>query len=356
MSAEGTAQPVKTAKRSRPPARQRSAPSAPQPRALRDIVTDQVAALCAYHQTTCESDAPEGIHKMRVTTRRLQASLDLLQSGDSVKAIRKLKRRLRKWRRKLSQVRNYDVFLELIEKEAAHLRPLQKERFELLRGVLRERRAAIATEVTVYLETLKVRVIANRLGLPADAGQAGAGESAPTSGDESVADRLFAEPLIAARAAERIEQRLAEFLELAAQSQPTTNPTELHQLRIAAKRLRYLFEIVAEMGFGPAKGALSWLRSLQDRIGDWHDLESIEEEIIALAIHHDFVKAHLAETAQMLQAAAHLQNKKVRLVARLFPVKPPPTIVTAAQRFIKALRCKAEWQNQKAAPAPAETA
>jgi CHAD domain-containing protein len=87
---------------------------------------------------------------------------------------------------------------------------------------------------------------------------------------------------IAMRAAERLEQRMAEFNALVAKSHPTTDPSELHRLRIAAKRVRYLLEAVTEMGFGDATQALAWLRSLQDRIGDWHDLEALEEAIIQL--------------------------------------------------------------------------
>src|SRR5438132_11271758 len=77
-------------------------------RPLPDILQAQFTALQVYHCDVMESDDPEAIHKMRVTTRRAQASLDLLEGQF---AIAPVKKRLRRWRQELSRVRNYDVFL-----------------------------------------------------------------------------------------------------------------------------------------------------------------------------------------------------------------------------------------------------
>src|SRR5262249_51344239 len=89
---------------------------------------------------------------------------------------------------------------------------------------------------------------------------------------------------------------------------------------------------------GDASRALTWLRALQDRIGDWHDLESLEQEIIRIVSERDFLKAHLLESSRMLQVAAHLQKKKQRLVAKVFPVQVPQNLLATSQRLSKALR------------------
>ena len=92
------------------------------------------------------------------------------------------------------------------------------------------------------------------------------------------------------------------------------------------------------MGYGDATRALAWLRTLQDRIGDWHDLESLEQEIIDIVAERSFLKAHLLESSRMLQVAAHLQKKKERLVAKVFPVQVPQNLLATSQRLSKALR------------------
>ena len=313
-------------------------------RSLPEILQTQFEALQVYHRDVMENNDPEAIHKMRVTTRRAQASLDLLEGQF---AIAPVKKRLRRWRQELSRVRNYDVFLLLLEKEAAAARAGNRHPFELVRAVLQQRRADTAGKVREYLLDKSVKRLAARAGLrlPDDElvsadGQAGAA-SRTADGTKSAAGSPTLEVdevQLASHTADRLDQRVAEFLALAAQSHPATEATELHELRIAAKRIRYLFEIISEMGYGDATRALTWLRTLQDRIGDWHDLESLEQEIIEIVSQRDFLKAHLLESSRMLQVAAHLQNKKERLVAKVFPVQVPQNLLATSQRLSKALR------------------
>ena len=321
------------------------APAAKKPpaRSLVEIIISQLAALRAYHRAVLDTEAVEAIHKMRVTTRRLQASLDLLEREMKV---RKLKRRLRNWRRRLSTVRNYDVFLELIEKETPSRGRARREQLGLVKAILKERRLNRAAKVRQFLEGIDIDAMAIRLGLSKPS-TCEATDTAGVDGDahnqapavEATAETMgLDERSVAGYAAERLDQRLAEFQALAAQSHPTNNPAELHQLRIAAKRVRYLLEIVTEMGYGDASRALAWLRTLQDRIGDWHDFEALEEEIIAIVSSNEFMKQHLAESGRMLQAAAHLQKKKEALVSRLFPVRPPRYLEITTQRIARALR------------------
>ena len=342
-----------------------SAQEARQPRMLAEIIPSQLATLRQHHYAVVTTDEVEAVHKMRVTTRRLQASLDLLEGKVNV---RPLKRRLRRWRRMLSSVRNYDVFLLMIEQEAASRRGA-REQYELLTIVLQKRRAKLAARVKKYLAkvdvveqlgtrlslssaamsrlweqpvTDEVDVMAEPLAADFDEG------SAVEPGDSPEPEEPFPaidEQAAAMRAAERLEQRMAEFNALAARSHPTTDPRELHQLRIAAKRVRYLLEAVTAMGFGEASQALTWLRGLQDRIGDWHDLEALEEEIIRLVSQRRFTKEHLREAAGLLLAAMHLQKRKKLLVARLFPVRVPAGLSATSRRLVKALRRSAVNSN-----------
>lgn len=312
-------------------------------RSLAGILLAHFQALQSYHAELMVSHDPEAIHKMRVTTRRAQAALDLLEGQLDIAPVR---RRLRRWRRELSRVRNFDVFLALLEKEAKAVRVGNRQPFELVRAVLQQRRADTADRVREYLLDKSVSRLAARIGLllPEDAAAPSDGaangtnitETEPSSVAESALE--IDQIRLAGHTADRLDQRVAEFLALAAQSHPATEAAELHELRIAAKRVRYLLEIISEMGYGDAARALVWLRTLQDRIGDWHDLESLEQEIIEIVSERDFLKAHLLESSRMLQVAAHLQKKKERLVAKVFPVQVPRNLLATSQRLAKALR------------------
>jgi len=332
-------------------------------RSLKEIITSQIILLASYVTPVMETDDVEAIHKMRVTTRRLQASLDLLQTRQTRLKVRKIKRELRDWRRVLSEVRNYDVFLLVIEKEGAS-RSSAHQSFEHLKAILQKRRARRLAKARRYLKKIRLGEICSKLGLDIDlnstapaAADAEQASEPETDREEKPLDRAVAsrpeltdERAIALRAAERIEQRITEFQALAAQSQPATNPAELHQLRIAAKRLRYLLEIVSEMGYGDTARALAWLRLLQDRIGDWHDLEAIEAEIVSIVSRRKFLKENLAESSRMLQAAAHLQTKKEALVGKLFPVKVPRTIAATSRRLVRSLRRNPSSRRRKTQP------
>jgi CHAD domain-containing protein len=350
---------------------QKSGHIQPQTRTLDQVIVSQLETLQLHHAAVINSDDVEAIHKMRVTTRRLQASLDLLQIGDKAAKIKRIKRQLRNWRRLLSAVRNYDVFLIMVEQETQSRRSSRREEFELLRATLQERRRKRALKIKKQLLRIDVPGLAARLGvnLPSMSIEAATTEAtasstpastvaevadktaestaiastvshiqAATESDSPFTNRFVEAAKVAERAAARLEQRLAEFSLLAAQSHPTTDPQELHQLRIAAKRLRYLLETTSASGFGSAVAALRYLRSLQDKIGDWHDLVALESEIVGIVSRRKFVAANLVHSSHMLRAATHIEKKKELLVSKLFPVKVPKTVAITSQRLIRSIR------------------
>ncbi len=300
-----------------------------EPQSLAEIIAEQIELLQNYHAEVLATQEVEAIHKMRVTTRRLQASLDLLQIGKDEFGIRKVKGKLRRLRRKLSDVRNYDVFLILLEEEAAK-RKTVKQPFAHLIDELQKRRARRAQRVRRYLEKTGIEPIIKKLELDSQRDDDSAFSLSHIADDKALARRT----------ADRIEQRFDEFQKLVATVHPTTQPEEFHQLRIAAKRLRYLLEITTEMGIKGSLMALDWLRSLQDRIGDWHDYEALEDETISIIANPEFVKNHLRESDSILAAAVHLRKRKQALVKRLLPVQVHQTVANASSRVAKALRKK----------------
>ena len=67
--------------------------------------------------------------------------------------------------------------------------------------------------------------------------------------------------------------RLQELLDLAESSRESENVEALHDLRIAAKRLRYTLEIFAPTLGPDAAATLSAVEALQERLGAIHDLD-----------------------------------------------------------------------------------
>ena len=196
-----------------------------QSKRLPEIITHQLDLLRMHHRNVLETLDVESVHKMRVATRRLQASLDLLEHEMSV---RRLKRRLRNWRRALSLVRNYDVFLEMLEKETATKGRTRREQFQLVTAKLQEQRAHTAAEVRGFLEQINLDKISLRLGITPPLDVCDSNQLEPPS-VVAISDSLNAidERNVAGYAADRLDQRLSEFQALVAQSHPTTDPADL---------------------------------------------------------------------------------------------------------------------------------
>jgi CHAD domain-containing protein len=71
-----------------------------------------------------------------------------------------------------------------------------------------------------------------------------------------------------------------------------TAPT-IHGARICAKQLRYLLEVVHQFGIRGSSEALAWLKKIQQHLGDWHDMEVLEEMIVEMVAKPEFLRNQL---------------------------------------------------------------
>jgi CHAD domain-containing protein len=105
-------------------------------------------------------------------------------------------------------------------------------------------------------------------------------------------DRLALEPF-PARLAQALVGVWREFEKQVAASHRERTTPSIHAARICAKRLRYLLEVVNQFGIPGSAGALAWLRKIQQHLGDWHDMEVLEEMIIEMVARPEFLRDQL---------------------------------------------------------------
>ncbi len=255
------AEPVPKAVRALGPRASAEPDAAPIPVSPDDPATKAVqAALAAGLSRLVANDPPtrlgdtEGLHQMRVATRRLRSDLRTFRPLIDRTWAEGLSAELRWLGALLGTVRDADVQVERLETEDADLLGDLKPYLDRLRQSQASGRDALleALRSERYVTLLDRLVDAKRDPLVSDAARRPAGRILPD---------------LARRAWKRLEPR--------AQGLRPEDPDErYHAVRIRAKRVRYAAEAI-----GPALGergpamdrVASAAASLQDLLGDMHD-------------------------------------------------------------------------------------
>jgi CHAD domain-containing protein len=289
------------------------------------LALQQLHRLVAMEPKVLRDASPKPVHDLRVATRRLQSLVDFLYPSPRPAQVQKLRRRLQRARRALGGLRNQDVMAARISRLLARKRATHREAWEAVHGHVLKLRTKIAarahrklTRINLAEVYLRLRqelasaahsaVAAPRvLALP-EQGKAdgpsptllGGGAQAGPQGEMTPAGRF----------ADRVGE-LWQDLE-ARSSNSRRGPGALHALRIAAKRVRYTIEVVADLEVSGSAEALDWLRELQGKLGEWHDAEVLGQTMIELVARRAYLEEHLALAIEIQKLVLRLRNSKAR--------------------------------------------
>jgi CHAD domain-containing protein len=219
------------------------------------------------------NDEPDTIHDLRVYSRRLQQTFRVMLPKPVRPKGRKLIRTLRRVRQAYGNSRNLDVNIDLIQqKHRAAGAAIVRQSWEMLQDTLAAERRA---------EIVQARQKMARYDIVAFIGRAQTlMESADIGSD--VVEKLR----------QTVRAALKDWhdaLELAKDDRGVEN---LHALRIAAKRLRYRAELLAELGSGAMKPAIKAIKEFQTLLGDWHDRCVLLEHVADFIGRPDFLVNH----------------------------------------------------------------
>jgi CHAD domain-containing protein len=205
-----------------------------------------------------------GVHQARVASRRLREAIPVLTDGLQHTKAGKAQRKIRRLTQALGTVRELDVTLHLIDELS--------ERAGVPRAALADVRALVieAREQrrAVMLHRLK-EVDGEKLGRRLQAVKAAL--AAPTAGHawrSALASRI-------ARRSRRLEAAIDNAGNIYA-------PESLHEVRIAAKKLRYALEIADESTVAPCGETLRLIKRVQDALGRLHDLQVLQHHVAAV--------------------------------------------------------------------------
>lgn len=200
------------------------------------------------------------VHRARVASRRLRAVLPVLTAVDA-RTLPRARKHVRRITRALGPIRELDVAL-------GHLDDLGP-RSGIAPAAVAQVRQALVAERQRHRRAMLDVITPAALARLAETLEASAAE--PRRGPGTDADRRLARRRSADRA-----RTLAAAIR---RSGTLYLPERLHDVRIAAKKLRYALEIERDLTRSRATRRLMRLKRLQDALGEMHDYEMLADRI-----------------------------------------------------------------------------
>jgi CHAD domain-containing protein len=296
--------------------------AAPAEKMIPVILRAQVKAMCALREKALNWKDPEGVHDMRVLSRRLRSTINDFRPYFRKGSLPRPK--LRILAKKLGDVRDEDVALIALKQLASKAKDAAAEGIELIAEERKARRAQARTDLKdALVESLidefrksflsKLRGIAVAFPTPTRRQQTAEGDLS-----------------FHAFGVQVIKERLKDFTAASRCLYLPYEVKDLHELRILSKRLRYSLELFSNcLGEDSAKTAKE-VANMQTSLGELHDCD-VWIEHLGLRLKH---------TAR--RAAADPNELKVRAGAmwllRHFSV-------TRMEHYRNALAQWEQWQS-----------
>jgi CHAD domain-containing protein len=226
----------------------------------------RLLALWLAHEPGARlGDDPEELHQLRVTARRIDATLGLFRRQLPAALVR-ARRATKVVLRTLGAVRDLDVQLSELARYCAQLADKERAAAEPLRAHLEATRTRARTRMLRGLDSEPTRRWLETLA-------AAGAEPAQSVAADSAALVL----------AERVRRRFRKLRKSVERLRPRSSMDDYHQVRRRAKQLRYAIECGSVMLGKPADDMLKALRRLQDKLGAHQDASTAQQRLAALA-------------------------------------------------------------------------
>ena len=258
---------------------------------VRKLALRHLNRFVSLEPKVLKGDDPDAVHDMRVASRRLQQVLDLIFPKPLPREARRLRRKIRRCRRALGEVRNCDVLLQQVGARLARQRCSNRKSWTAVKQHLQARRSQSFARAIRKLSKVNLAVFYMHGKAILDQLKA-APANALVSNPLAQPDGPALEPF-RPRLAQALARVWSEFEQQVAVSHREATAPSIHAARICAKRLRYLLEVVNQFGIAGSSEALAWLRKIQQQLGDWHDMEVLEQMIIEMIAKPQFLRDQL---------------------------------------------------------------
>lgn len=264
--------------------------------ASRFVVAGRLSRLRHYMErllSTKSGDDVESVHQIRVFCRRLQAALDVLADALPQKHVRRLTKRLRRIRREAGHVRDADVLAIELKRVRDLATPAESPAIDHLLDLYPRKRARALERLVCRIDKLDRRDFWDWVAKQYPADLVVDDLRVARGRDRSILDL----------SRDRVDDELSTFLS-AFEDHADGNIEQLHQLRLAAKRFRYVLEVFAGcFGSEFRERVYEPIKQLQESLGSINDAHAFAQQLDRLA--------HLTDEDELAASLSRLRDRYV---------------------------------------------
>jgi CHAD domain-containing protein len=260
---------------------------------LKKLLRQRWKELAQQIKQLSADDNAEAIHELRINTRRLQELVPLAADVVKSPAAANTVKALRQARKVCSEVRDADVLMSMIEPRKSRAER-DGRMWDAMTTHLRRRRVKSHSGAKRSLDRLDLATLSTKW--------IAALEKWPKA-DAKIEKRLRRDLV------KHLSRRLKQFQRAhEAATKPEAMTEDVHNLRLAGKRLRFALEVTRDLTDGQAKSALGQLRTFQTALGEWSDLELLCELIIDRCSRRKFLREKTDIAQGLLQTLGKLRG------------------------------------------------
>jgi CHAD domain-containing protein len=266
------------------------------------VLRKETLAMLANVAGTRLGEDIEGLHQMRVATRRLRAGLQMFADVLPVRAGR-LRAELGWLAALLGDVRDLDIQLGRFDDWTEEMPGDHREALDELADLLSRHRVSARQALLEALDSRRYeRLVSGMVSLLLKG--------------PSVRSRACREPAVIVMP-RLITQRHEAAGKAARRAKQTQKATDFHRLRIRCKRLRYALEFASGLYDGELGGFVRQMASLQDVLGAMQDAEVASSRLQAIALNEEGAGLSNATVFAMGGVAGHYRAEAEHLLGEL---------------------------------------
>ena len=239
------------------------------------------------HREAAAAGQSEPIHQLRVTARRLRASLHLFAKVIHATYSRIIERDLIWLAQAAGGAREREISAVVFRRRAAKLDPVQADSLAAIYTTLLKERSLKLRDLQGVVESKRYRALLARLENPR-------------------LRKVSTDTLLRTEAASMLRPIARSVARAGAALDEGSTPQTIHRLRVRIKRLRYALELLPALGGKRSRRLLSRLEVLQDLLGNLNDLS------VASAWLFNFPRTASAEPGAVMAAGAMAQALRSR--------------------------------------------